>query len=230
MIGSGYHEKPTKVEAEFFHYWYRSVARYEPDKIVVICDSGCRIPLGYESSVVEVPLDGNLGYCGDLLHGSKTGRFSGGPAVLMALAALAYADEADLAYVEQDCLTFGDCIAQMYAEIHTGGIIFGHNTQKVPCENCMFLLKHEFILEFLATYATSEPENKPENICERKFQGWHESNPKMWRKHTIPGGRDRPLPYDAKTFYCQKITSVEMRELASRDLLELPENVFHLPE
>lgn len=219
MIGSGYHEKPDNLASEFFHIWIRNIMKYDADNIIVICDSGCRIPDGYSVEVREIPLDGNLGYCGDLLHDPKRGHFPGGPAVLMALAALAYIDEADLFYHEQDCLSFGDCLGHMYKEIFNGGIVFGRNRQKVRVENCMFLLKHEFIPEFLATYAASEPETKPQSISENKFERWMNAEPTKWRYHTIPGGRDRPLPFKAATWYGQKFTEEEMATLREMKLI-----------
>jgi hypothetical protein len=148
----------------------------------------------------------------------------------MTLALIAYTNETDLIYKEQDCLWFGHCVYRMYQEIDDGGIIFGHNWQRVPCENCMFLLKHEFIPQFVASYAASDPENAPQAICEWKFERWHRSNPNVWKKHALGVGRDRPINYNAISWYGQKFTPDEMAELKRRKLIEEPGNVFPLPE
>lgn len=206
MIGSGFHGHPGDGRAEFFPLWLSNTKRYaSPVKILVLSDSDSNLPPdnGFES----VRMQGDLGFCGSLLSGEKDHQFAGGPAVLMALAALAYVNETDLIYKEQDCLWVGDVVGRMYREIGNGGIIFG--AQKgMPCENCLFLMRHWFIPEFLTTYASSARETRPENICEAKFAGWAKTKT-AWRYHSIPGGRDRPLP-DTAEWYAQKFTAEEL--------------------
>lgn len=216
LVGAGYHESP---HVKFtMALWLNQIRKITQEKLVIISDSNHVFPVLNQPNVQNIIMDGNLGHAGDLLNGTKKHQFPGGPAVLMALAALAYVDEADLVYVEQDCLMFGDVISRLYAEIGDGGIIFGRS-KVMPCENCLFLLKHEFIPEFLAFYAGSPAEDTTDQICEKKFWAWEKYWPSKIKYHTISGGRDRPLPLEDKEWFAQKLTTEELAMLKERGLI-----------
>jgi hypothetical protein len=232
IIGAGYHDTPAGLQnhdpaknyvgvRDLFPYWLMSIRRQYQHKLVIIADSGHKPPVTgpmFLGDHTIIPLTGNLGHAHDLLYHGFKNKFAGGPAVLMALAALAYVDQADLVYWESDCLCFGDVIGRLYREIGDGGIIFGRS-KVMPCENSLFLLKHEFIPQFLATYMLSAPEHTPDQICEMKFRRWADQYLSQWRFHTMNGGRDRPLPVDDKEWYCQKITVDELAVLNERGLV-----------
>ncbi len=117
MIGCGFHEKPGDGKADFFHdYWIPNTWRHASDvsNVVVIADSGCTPPVRAGYYIQELLLSGDLGFHLEILDGSKPYQFPTVSAVICTLAMIAYDDECDFIYKEQDCLWFGDCVGTMY--------------------------------------------------------------------------------------------------------------------
>lgn len=222
LIGAGYHARPGDGRAEFFrNLWLPNLyAHAKPQKVVVIADSGSKFPDGCQHPFLGIPLDGDLGYCGQLLSGEKNNQFPTGPSVLMALALLAYIDELDFVYFEQDALWFGDCVGKMYEQIGDGGIIFGARSAQMPCSNTVFLIRHWFIPEFVAKYAASPKEDCEQHLCEWKFAQFRLDDPAKWKTYSFGVDRDHHDGWmDERPVYAQKLSQDELAKLKEKGMI-----------
>lgn len=129
-------------------------------------------------------------------------------------ALVAYADGCDFVYKEQDCLAFGDWLPA----IRKGRFATGRNDH-MPCEQSLFYLRHDTILEFVRAYMEL-PQHDVQMSTEEKFYrvmagldgcGFHD----------LPGGRNRPLPMNAPAWYAQRITPDEMGQIAELSILNV---------
>jgi hypothetical protein len=221
LLGAGYHEgREGRQEREFYPVWLANTVRhFSPTRIVVITDSGAVLPPAEHSELVtQVPLTGDLGYHLDLLEGRKAHHFPGGPAIVLALAMLAYCDEADFVYKEQDLLCFGDCLGEMYRQIGEGGLIVGRN-QAFGLANSLMLVKHEYIPVFVREYLSTLPENDESQLCELKFARLLETFPRKWKQYDFGYDRDRPFNVADKAWYAQQISPEEMTLIRDAGLL-----------
>ncbi len=219
FVGAGYHEgRDGRDERGFFPLWLANTKKHaEPSsRVVVIADSGAVPPFSGDYSLV--PLTGDLGYHVDLLDGKKKHHFPGGPAVVLALAMIAYCDEADFIYKEQDLLWFGDCIGEMYRQLGDGGIIFGKN-EAFGVANSLMLVKHDYIPTFVRLYLGTLPENDESQLCERKFGELLKLYPRKWKQYDFGYDRDRPFDVKAPAWCVQQLTPEELALLKREGLI-----------
>jgi len=218
IIGAGYHEREGRGDREFFRTWLDNTYDHaNPVNVIVLADSGLH-PRRSGDAVTVLQVSGNLGYHLDLIEGRKKHHFAGGPAMVMALAMIAYCDESDFIYKEQDCLWFGDCVGRMYAEIGDAGLICGR-CEQFPVTNSLFLVKHAYIPEFVRLYLGTAPEHDEDQLCERKFERFVKELPTQWKTFSFGYDRDRPFNVKDPEFYIQQVTPGEMEVLKAAGLI-----------
>ena len=167
-------------------------------------------------------LQGNPGHIGSLLNGSKPHDLCGWSSAVLALAMIAYCNETDFIYKEQDCLAFGPWIDQMYKDLGTKGMVFGRkmvNAPYMPCAQSLFLIRHHFIPEFVRRYLELGPERTEGNLPEHKFARLEELWPQHYARLSFGYDRERPINFDDPVWYAQKFTAAELEELRRRNLI-----------
>jgi hypothetical protein len=216
LIGTGYHNKPGQTWDQFFPTWYENTMKHaSPQRVVVLASGGCTVP-GAPGQWIH--MDGDLGHTHDLSNGRKPFHWCGWSISFVTLALLAYFDECDFIFKEQDVLAFGPWVEKMYAEIGDKGMIFG-SAEVAPAVQSLVLCKHWFIPEFVRLYMGSGSEQLKENEGEVKFFRLEQENPECFARYSFGVDRDRPIPYDAEVFYAQHLNGEELAELRKRGLI-----------
>ena len=223
VIGTGYVvpiEKrmgpyPGGPEA-FFSVWWANTLRYtRPHRIFVLACKGNRIEWACGD---WIHLDGDLGHVHDLEQGLKPYSWTGWSMTICTLALLAYANECDFIWKEQDTLAFGPWVEQMYAEIGSAGIIFGR-ARCMPAVQSLFLIKHAYIPEFVRLFLGTGDERRVENEGEQKFHRLSLEHPRQFTRYSFGYDRDRPFNMDDPVFYVQHLTPQEMEQLKAKGLI-----------
>lgn len=237
-IISGYYHAPEQRQAAewFYELWSKHHENISPDRdIRIIANGGCEPP------AVNAPhriiyLEGNCGHVHSLIGKQKPAKphgYCGWSSVVLAGAMLCYANETDMAFVEQDCLMFGDCIGRMYEELGGGGMIFG-KSQTMPSAQSLFLIRHETIPWFVSEYMRIGPDRSENLLPEHKFWFMQQEHPTMVKQFSFGYDRDRPYKIqrvidggcsEDHCFYLQKTTPAELRQLEEFGYLELPPNM-----
>lgn len=226
MIGSGYHsgsKSPIDVAA-FSRVWLENNIRYcdpAPKKTVIIGDT----PYASNELTKEfqcIYLHGNLGHVRDKKPGQLLGGWSG---TMLALAMVAYCDQLDFIYKEQDCLAFGPWVNQLYADAGPEGqMVFGLPLKVYPnitSTQSLFLIKHEFIPVFVQQYLSlGEDGNQKNNFPENKFTEIENLHPRKMKRMSFGVDRDRPIPYESKgAWYAQQWNTEEFNKAKEYGLL-----------
>lgn len=221
-VCSGFHSKGDGSAETFFYTWFENTMKHaQPHKVIVIADSGAKIPHwreNWKAELVPLELEGNLGHFMDLVNGQKPHQFNGWSGVILAGAMLCYCDEADMVFKEADCLWFGDCVGRMYSEIGSAAAVWGH-CSFMPCEQSLFLVKHAAIPEFVREYLDGPAQNTEQELGEHKFLRMERHHPGIYKRHSLGPGRDRPLTYEAEAWAAQKFSAEELEELRNRGLI-----------
>ncbi len=199
--------------------WANNTSQSAPATNFACIEVGTRNPL-YQGN--NIALANNLGHVGDLLNNSKPHEMCGWSAAVLALAMVAYCNETDMLYKEQDCLAFGPWVEQMYKDIGTKGMVFGRkmvNAPYMPCAQSLFLIRHHFIPEFVRRYIELGPERTADNLPEHKFAKLEELWPQHYARLSFGYDRERPINFDDPVWYAQKLTAPELEEIKRRNLL-----------
>ena len=199
--------------------------KYSRPERVVIFAMGGHILENVPGDWIKV--NGNLGHMSEILNHSKPYPYCGNGIAIAMLALLAYSEECDFVYHEQDLLAFGPAVQKMYDEIGDAGLIMGRQKSQ-PCANSFFMVRHFFIPRFVSWYLTSEPETSPETICEHKYARWQEANPKEIAYYSFGYDRDRPFNADDPVWCAQKFNAEELQLLKEKGLVNfdsIPEGV-----
>lgn len=223
IVGTGFYHAPGQEEWAnwFWSLWLESVMRHTPLNKVVVIANGCCVPMWTAHHGINiVKLEGNCGHVGDLLSGAKKHRLCGWSATVLTLAMIAYANESDVCFIEQDVLTFGDCIGKMYEEIGDAGMIFG-SCKLMPAAQSLFLVKHEFLPDFVRRYISKHPENTDAWLPEKKFARMASESPDKVKRFSFGFDRDRPLDITLPVWYAQKFKPDELRMLADAGLINI---------
>lgn len=216
MIGTGYYEKPETPRSDFFSIWFQNTMRHaQPERVVVLANGGSKID-GAPGQWISMA--GNLGHAHDLSEHRKPHVMCGWSAAFVTLAMLAYFDECDFIFKEQDALAFGPWVERLYEEIGTRGMIFGDN-KEFACSQSVVLIRHAFIPEFVRLYMGTGSEQEKSNECELKFKRLEQANPEQFGRFSFGCDRDRPIPYDAEVFYAQQLSGEELAEMKRRELI-----------
>lgn len=137
-------------------------------------------------------------------------------------ALVAYSERKDFVYIEQDCLAFGNWQTSIMADVEAKdlNVAIGRCPANIAaCEQSLFWVRWQTIPLFVAAYLAI-PESDAVMLPEEKFVKLMNDRPDLKIGfHDLPGGRARPLPYDAPAWYAQHITPEEMAELKRRGLL-----------
>ena len=224
LIGSSYFDGGMAHRKEFSRVWHFNTlqAKPEPSRIVVIVEGGAEIPI-HSPNMDLIRLTGDLGNFMTLHHKQKPHSFTGWTASMVALAMIAYIDESDFIYKEQDCLAFGPCIERMYSDLGDGDIVFGaaHNSAPwMTSSQSLFMIRHGFITEFICKYLGYGHEGDLNNLGEHRFTRMlNELGPERVKTLSFGVDRERPLPFDAPVWYGQKFTDEELNEMHRRQLI-----------
>jgi hypothetical protein len=205
---------PIPVE-DFYQLWWENTMKYaKPERVLVLAGGGHSAP---NAPGQWIPLSGDLGHVHDLESGRKPYHWTGWSMTIMSLLLLAYYDECDAIWKEQDVLAFGPWVETMYEEIGDKGLIYGQ-AKCMPAVQSIFLCKHWFIPRFVRMFLGTGSEQYVENEGERKFQSLGETYPQVFTRYSFGVDRDRPLPFDSKVWYAQHLNAEELNELKARGL------------
>lgn len=215
IIGSGYHPDGKSFQN---HLWLRNTEKYaSPKDVYIICTEATRYNdvAGYN----QILLNHNLGHVHHLIEHNRSGLTGWGQSVLT-LALIAYGCGKDLIFKEQDCFWVGDVVGQLYRDCEGKNMVFGPLMKTPPgmsCAQSTFLIKHEFLLQFVYAYLELD-ENEKSTLTEDKFCMLENT---CWDVGRMSFGvdRERPIPYDQPTFYVQQCTLEELKELEGKGLI-----------
>jgi hypothetical protein len=227
LLGTGYCHRPDAEEAErMWGLWRANTAKATPPprRIVVVAAGGAAPPsVGGDTDVLH--LAGNLGHIHHLIGKElphKSHMLGGWSASVLALALIAYCDEADFLYKEADCLAFGSWVEQMYADLGDADIVFGGPMKSEPwmsCAQSLFLVKHRAIPSFIAKYLALGNDSET-MLTEDKFAALSDGTPAVEvRQLSFGVDRERPIPLDAPVFYAQQLTNADIESLKLTGLI-----------
>lgn len=216
VISSGYIGADL-AHNQFFDIWVRNLCNnpdVNPSKIFVICSKD-QSPKSCPDFVQLIKVSGNLGHI--CREASQRHQMEGWATDMMIGALLAYDDESDFLFIEQDCLPFGPFVTQLQKECGDVGIIFGSNSW-MPSAQSLFYVRHSFIPQFVCDYLYhkikdakaggeyifSELEKKHgAGMCKRMSFGFDRDRP--------PGGFESMKKEDV--WYIQQIQIAEVVKL-----------------
>jgi hypothetical protein len=231
LIGSSYFSRGAngeKFREEFAAIWASRMKATvpEPSRIVIVSEGGSQV--NHDTALERhgmdvVNLTGNLGHIGQHLNGSVRHEFTGWSASMLACAMIAYTDESDFIYVEEDCLCFGPWVQQMYTDLGDGSMIFGRKHQSepwMPCSQSLFLVRHAFLPKFVATYLAMGRDGKIGNLGEDKFVKIEELyGPDIVKRFSFGYDRERPIGWEDPVFYFQQPKQEDIDEARRRGLI-----------
>ena len=161
-------------------------------------------------------LTGNLGHVENLLgirQPKKNYKWCGWSVSILTLALLAYQNETDFIFVEQDVLLFGDVFQRMYDEIGDGQVIYG-TCGVQPAANSLFMVRRDYIPQFVKLYLEAGHDADKENLPEMKFDRLGKKY--GWKTFRFGYDRDRPFNLEdlkAGPCYIQQVTPEELERL-----------------
>lgn len=231
VLISGYFEKHAGM-AWFHSLWMDTLLRYAtpaPKRIFIIASGeNCIIqPTGREARGEWIRLPGDLGHCDDLLSGRKPFFMPGCPATWMAGAWLAYMNECDAIFYEQDVLAFGPWVERIYHDLGDKDVIFGRN-QMQGAATSLFLVRHRYIPQFVMDYLSEGPETVISRIPETKFNRMEARKPEHYCRYSFGFDKDRPFDISKDVWFGQKFKPFELLWLESHGLVScagMPQDV-----
>ncbi len=186
---------------------------------------GCEFPAGPGRQVIT--LSGDLGNHQHLIDGKKKNEFNGWSGSVLALAMLAYNNESDLVYQEQDCLAFGKYIQRLYEDCPNNGMVFGRGHRTAPfqmCSQSLFLVKFQFLRAFICRYFGGGPQTNNHELGEPKFKVLQNQSQGLVRQFDWGYDRERPFDTCDEVFYVQQCGPEDLAKLVAAGLVN-PENV-----
>jgi hypothetical protein len=223
VIGSGYIGS-SMAHNQFFDIWCRNIMKnpdLNPSKIVVCCSKD-QAPTSCPHFVQLIRVSGNLGHiCRD---SSQRHQLEGWACDVMITALIAYNDESDFLFIEQDCLAFGPFASTLQKECGEEGMIFGSNSW-MPSAQSLFYVRHAFIPDFVHKYLGKK-------IADRKIGGedafsqmQNEFGARV-KRMSFGFDRDRPpggfssMTNEPAPWYVQQISLAEIKQLRDCGLIE----------
>ena len=212
LIGTGFYNTPANAEARFqmWEAWLKNTLRVTGN-IVVVDNAAVALPVHLRGPARIIKCRRNLGHVGDS-GADNQGPILGWSMSWIQSALVAYADGCDFVYKEQDCFAFNDWLPLLRTAQMTTG-----RHDKMPCEQSLFYLAHDFILEFIRRYLNFA-DSDVRTLPEEKFVAIMDGEPRSCF-HELPGGRNRPLPLFHVPFYAQRLTTEEIISLTREGLL-----------
>ncbi len=212
IIGTGFYANPSTLreKAAFLRLWLANT-RQPHERVIIFDNSATGIPDGiFRGRVIRSTF--NLGHCGE--SEGQRHKFTGWSMSWIIPALLAYSDNCDFIYKEQDCLAFGNWLSQ----VRSGRAAFGNN-DVMECENSLFYIERDFIPEFAQAFMAL-PGKDAQFVVEAKFKALEQSLQGVGR-FSMGVGRNRPLPADlhARPWYAQRLTHPELNRIATEGLI-----------
>lgn len=212
LIGTGFYSTIENHDSkeQFYSDWMSNTLDANPAAVVVVDNSmtGLANPLGAQ----VIRIRNNLGHSAN--HALRGSKLMGWSMSWILPAMIAYSENLDFVYKEQDCLAFGDWTNH----IRLGMICIGRHPT-MPCEQSLFWMRRSFIPEFVAAYM-EHPDPDNHTVTEdkmvqasRRFEG-------LVTFFAMPFGRLRPLTYHKdRPWYAQRFSSDEMADLRAQGFL-----------
>lgn len=182
-------------------------------EIVIVNNCGLAGPVG--ENLREINVHHNLGHIGHWI-GKTHPRILGWSMSWILPALIAYSEQRDFIYVEQDCLVFGDWESQIIEEAKQYGwnATFGRCPSTIAaCEQSLFWLHCQFIPEFVGRYMEIKS-GDADMLPEDKFMTLLHALPGVGQ-FSLPYGRTRPFDPERKSFYIQQVSETELNLLRS---------------
>lgn len=230
MIVSGYYGN-GEWQQWFHRLWWANNFKYLHSKLTVrsfweprfikhpevyiVSNSG--LPENFNGKWIL--LDGNLGHVDELINGKLPFYVCGGVAVQLIGAWIAYANEMDLIWLEQDCLVFGRWVRQMYKDLGDKMAVFGTGGFHHGSSTSLFLIRHEYIPIWCMDYLAEGPENCGTRIAEDKWRRLRERKPEDYSSLSFGYDKDRPFDMKQSVWYGQKFTRDELCTLGCQGLI-----------
>jgi len=216
---------------EFLDIWYDNTRKYsKPIQIFALNPNSKEIPNNTSYDIDWINFKYNLGHVHMLDAGWGVDPKIGGWSMSFMLGCLlAYSNESDLIFKEQDALCFNGWIDKLYSDAETQNVsgIVGRiqDANGQALEQSVFLIKREILLPFISAYSgLAQNDGGPGFLRpEGKFKYIMDHILKNNIGYTSMGyGRSRPSNgFDAKEdFYIQKVTPKEMAQLTSLGLVK----------
>ena len=218
LIGTGFYASAEDYENKlrFLDIWLKNT----PNQDIVIVDNSVR-PLQLENQprVRVVRLNNNKGHA-DTFKGQFRPQLLGVSICWLIGALIAYNEDRDFIYKEQDALCFGPWIEELYkrAGFYKLVVQMGYalcTPARVEC--CLFWVDYDYIIELICKY-TEISEGDGKTTPEEKFDHVSRLDRRI-APISFGVGRDRPLPYDEPIWYGQRFTKEELEVLRERKLI-----------
>lgn len=222
LIGSGHFENPYAAipAQEMAAAWIACIRRYAdpaPQRIVIVT-AGDHCPKIEDRDLTVIRCTGNLG---NLAAGTMRHDFAGWMAPMVITAMIAYNEELDFVFQEQDRLDFGPYIRRMYEDMGDGSMAIGPPLaiMGMPATQSLFIVKHDYIWRFVRDYLALGPDDNDANQGEKKFARLRANNPQDVRVLTFGVDRDRPLPWDDEVWGAQQWSREEFEMAKAKGFL-----------
>jgi hypothetical protein len=212
IIGTAYHHA-TEWDETLFKAWEENTLQY--------CDKFyCVSTIKRNGSPNEILVNHNLGHIHDLLDRKQNG-LSGWSAHIITLSMIAYCGGKDFVFKESDCFWHGDVVGRLYQDLGNARVVFGRKMESEPfmsCSQSTFLIKHNFIPEFISTYLALPDDI--DMIAEDKFVELERLNPIQYARTACCIDRERPIPYNDEVWSVQQVKAHELEEMRTRGIIK----------
>jgi len=213
LIGTGFHaglESHDEQVNFLLGYWLSNTR----SPIVIIDNSYVGLPKS-DGRIQIFRIRNNLGYTGDrnVVRGN---RIMGWSMSWILPAMVAYSENCDFIYKEQDCLAFGDWVPVVRG--NGRGFRCGRYS-RMDAEQSLFFLERDFIPDFVSAYLSlkqSDLDMLPESKgpAAAKLCGITDYF------FDMPFGRERPLTiYKDRPWYAQRFTPEELQQVKEAGLI-----------
>lgn len=217
LIGTGFYSNAEEYEEKlrFLDLWLSNTKDHD----IVIIDNSVRPLVVDHDRVRVVRLNNNKGHV-DQFKGAFRPQILGMSICWITSAMIAYAEDRDFIYKEQDTLCFGPWVQELYrrGEFYKLMAQMGYalcTPARVEC--CLFWVDYDFIIEMIAKYLEiSDGDGKL--TPEEKFDHVSQLERRI-APISFGVGRDRPIPWDDPIWYAQRFKSEEMDALRARKMV-----------
>jgi hypothetical protein len=207
----------AELKKKRIQLWEENVMRFAPqcERLVLAVDNAD--PGLKHTQVIKLP--GNLGNYMQVVERQVPYLHQGCTMQFVALAQLAYVNECDFIYQEQDCLAFGDYVQALYDAVSSNGMCVGRMHATEWAAVALMLVRHRFIPEFVRWWSASDPELDRNQLSELKMRRMMDGNVNEIVWHDL--GPERRRPFDPKKlpFYIQQVTWEDIDILKKENLI-----------